>query len=317
MPESHTARLPNFILAGAPTSGTTSLHHYLGQHPQVYMSPIKEPTTFAAADMLAHPDFRRTIDRKKEALQAYLAGPRVESPRFWVTEWKDYVRLFDNVRDETAIGDGSVSYFWLPGAARAIHEKIPDVKLIFFLRDPVDRLFSWYLMTLQTEPQVKFRDRLQRELRETGGNSPSLLRQLDGGMYATHLQRFMDLFPCEQIRIYLYDDYRADARAVLRDIFGFLGVDPDQPIDMAFRHNETLAPRFLFLHGLRRLLLGNTPVIGWLPKGVQSMLHGIYRRPRGRQTMDPEDRQLAIGYFREEILRTQELIGRDLSAWLR
>ena len=316
MPESRPPRLPNFIIAGAPTSGTTSLHHYLGQHPQVYMSPIKEPTTFASADMLRHPDFRRVIDRKQEALRAYLAGPRVESPRFWVTDWNDYLRLFANVRDQTAIGEGSVSYFWLPSAARAIRQKIPDVKLIFILRDPADRLFSWYLMTLMTEPQVKFRDRLQRELRETDGNSPSLLRQLDGGRYATHLRRFMDLFPREQIRIYLYESFRADTRAVLRDIFGFLGVDSDQPIDLSYRHNETILPRFPVLHQLRRQMPGRASATRWLPDAVKRAIRQYYYRPRGRLEIDPEDRQLAIGYFREEILSTQDLIGRDLSAWL-
>ena len=317
MPETRVPKLPNFILAGAPTSGTTSLHHYMGQHPQVYMSPIKEPTTFAAADMLCHPDFRRAIERKKEALHAYLAGPRVESARFWVPEWNDYLRLFANVRDQTAIGEGSVSYFWLPGAARAIQEKIPDVKLIFILRDPTDRLFSWYLMTLQTEPQVKFRDRLQRELRETGGNSPSLLRQFDGGRYATQLQRFVDLFPREQIRIYLYESFRADAQAVMRDIFAFLGVDPHHPIDMSHRHNETLVPRFPAVARLRQRILGNVPLSTWLPGPAGNALRNFYYRRKGDFAIDPDDRRMVIDYYRDEILRAEDLIGRDLSAWLR
>jgi hypothetical protein len=136
-------------------------------------------------------------------------------------------------------------------------------------------------------------------------------------MYSMHLRRFLDLFQREQIRIHLYDSYRTDAQAVLKDIFEFLGVDPHQPINMAYRLNETVIPRFPFLHSLRRQLLGNTPVTGWLPTQVQRQLQGLYNRPRGRQTMDPEDRQLVIDYYRNEILRTQDLIGRDLSAWLR
>lgn len=76
MPETRKPRLPNFILAGAPTCGTTSLHHYLHQHPQVFMSPVKEPTFFAASDMLSRDDFLRVIKRDRGALQAYLNGPQ-------------------------------------------------------------------------------------------------------------------------------------------------------------------------------------------------------------------------------------------------
>jgi len=52
MPETHTPKLPNFTIAGAPKSGTTALYHYLRQHPEVYMCPIKEPSFFAADDIL-------------------------------------------------------------------------------------------------------------------------------------------------------------------------------------------------------------------------------------------------------------------------
>lgn len=316
MPETNAPNHPNFILAGAPTCGTTSLHHYLCQHPQIYMSPVKEPTYFAAADMLARDDFTRVIVRDQDALRSYLNGPMSEPARYWITEWNDYVRLFKNVRDQIAIGESSVSYLWLPGAAPAIRSALPEAKLIFMLRDPADRLFSWYLMTLEREPQVTLRDRLHRELR-AGAHGPSgLLRQLDGGRYATHLGRFLELFPREQVRIYLYDSYRTDAPAVLRDIFGFLGVNRDQPIDMSFRHNVTMMPRFPTLHGIRRKLLGKTPLVAWLPAPAGRTLYRLYNKPRGRQTMDPADRQLVVDYYRDEILRTQELIGKDLSSWL-
>jgi hypothetical protein len=317
MSDSHTAKLPNFILAGAPTCGTTSLHHYLCQHPQIYMSPVKEPTYFAAADMVKRDDFMRVITRDKTAFKQYVAGAMTESARYWVTEWADYQQLFKNVRQQIAIGESSVSYIWLPSAAHAIREKLPQARLIFMLRDPADRLFSWYLMKLKLEPRVTLRDRLRREICDGDRGPEGLLRQLDGGMYATHLRRFLEVFPREQIRIYLYDSYRTDAPAVLRDIFGFLGVSPAQPIDMTFRHNETLMPRFPVLHGWRQRFLGNTPLTRWLPVATQRTLHSLYNRPRGHQSMDPEDRQMVVAYYREEILRTQDLIERDLSAWLR
>lgn len=317
MAVTHTPMLPNFIIAGAPTSGTTSLYHYLRQHPQVYLSPVKEPTFFAAADMLARDDFLRVIKRDHAAMKAYLAGPMVQPARYWVTEWDDYLRLFRNARDQIAIGEASVSYIWLPSAAPAIRAKLPHARLIFMLRNPADRLLSWYLMRLKNDPPITLRDQLKMEMSEGDPRATGLLRQLDGGRYALHLQRFFDLFPRDQVRIYLYESYRADSCAVLRDMFAFLGVDPDHPIDVSRRHNETVMPRFPALHRFRRQVLGNAPLTEWLPAPVGQALRKIYNRRRDNFPMDPDDRRMVIDYYRDEILRTQDLIGRDLSAWLR
>ena len=126
-------KLPNFILAGAPKSGTTALYHYLRQHPQIYMSPIKEPCYFAAEirpDNLTatHLQHIRRMSRKLPAPFGWL-----------VSEWDDYVRLFQDVQHETAIGEASVAYLWSETAATNIASRLPDAKIIAVLRDPSER----------------------------------------------------------------------------------------------------------------------------------------------------------------------------------
>jgi hypothetical protein len=313
-------KLPNFILAGAPTSGTTSLFHYLKQHPQVFMCPIKEPTFFASEDILAREDLRAKLARQRTTLNAYLEDRQDRPKQAWVTKWDDYVRLFRGVRDEIAIGEASVSYLWLPSAAPAIQRTLPGVRLVFMLRDPVERLFSAYLISLSSGQTLSFRDWVLQAMqskpdRRQGMQSHNI--PLDGGLYAMHLSRYIERFPREQIRIYLYESYRADANAVLRDIFGFIGVNTAQPIDLSFRHNETMVPRSQRLHIWRRRLLGDRALTHWLPPAVQRTLRGLYNRTGRRLTLAPEDRQLVVDYYRDELLRTQDLIGRDLSAWLR
>jgi hypothetical protein len=310
---SQAPKLPNFIIAGIAKSGT-SLHHYLRAHPQVYMNPIKEPTFFGTADRRFRDDFLPTIEREREALRAYLDGPQLQPAQYWVTEWDDYVQLFRNVRHQTALGEASVRYFWMPSAARAIRSKLPEVRLIFVLRDPADRLFSWYLMTSKRHPGLTFRGWLLEEMNGGADHGPAV----DGGRFATHLQRFLDLFLRERVRVYLYESLLTDARGVLRDMVAFLGVDPDQWIDVSHRHNETtLVPRFPALDRLRRRIMGNASVTWWLPAPARGALRGLYHRRRGFFAMDPGDRRMVIEYYRGEILRTADLIGRDLSAWLR
>src|SRR6185503_6297315 len=90
-------KLPNFFVAGAPKAGTTSLYHYLRQHPQVFMSRIKEPTFFAAADLMSRDRYRRRQERDRVALQSYLAGPQPLHASLYVTEWDDYLQLFRDV----------------------------------------------------------------------------------------------------------------------------------------------------------------------------------------------------------------------------
>lgn len=293
-------RLPNFFIAGAAKAGTTSLYRYLAQHPQVYMSPVKEPTFFGAADILSSPQKSLMLERTA----------RDRAPL--VVEWDDYVALFRNVRQEIAIGEASVSYLWQPSAARAIQARIPGARLIFALRDPAERLFTHFLGSAWRDPRATFRTRFRAAL-EPGGIGRNLVNI---GRYATHLQRFFDVFPPEQICILLYEDYQADAPAVLRSVFGFLGVAPDHPIDVSRRHGETVVPRFRSLHALRLRVLGAAPVVPWLPDGARRALKRLYRRAP-QMTMDPADRRMVIDYYRDEILRTADLIGRDLSGWLR
>jgi hypothetical protein len=309
-------RLPNFFLAGVAKAGTTALHSYLNQHPQVFMSPNKEPWFFGIADLLAPPygaDVLNALKRDRLWLQAYLDGP--QEPGIWryVMEWDDYVRLFRDVRDEAVIGEASTGYLWLPSAAGAIRSKLPDARFAFVLRDPADRLFTLYLLNLEREPHVTFRAWFHATL-QARHLWPSIV---GAGRYATHLQRYFGIFPRHHIRIYLYEDFRADPRRLLRDLFGFLGVQPDYPIDLSRRHNETNVLRFPVLHMLRRRVLGEASLLRWLPEGARRTLRRVYRRRREEITMDPGDRRMVIDYYRDEILRTADLISRDLSAWLR
>ena len=320
MPKTHTPKLPNFILAGAGESGTTSLYYYLKQHPQVYMSPVKEPNFFAADDILSLPDFKPLREGQLSSLLAEMEGKERSQCPISITTREDYLRLFQNVRDQIAIGEASVMYLWFPSAAPAIHRTLPRAKLIFVLRDPTERLYTLYLRTLRAGQRVTFRDWLLQAMQTKPDRRQGMQRHpipLDCGLYATHLKPFFDMFPREQIRIYLYETYRADARAVLSDIFGFLGVNADHPVDLSRRHNETGVPRFATVDRLRQRVFGNASLTEWLPSPVIQALRSFYNRRKAGFPMEPDDRRMVTDYYRDELLRTQDLIGFDLSKWLR
>lgn len=309
-------RLPNFFLAGVSRAGTTSLHGYLHQHPQIFMSPVKEPHFFGAGDLLRDPhrdEVLSAVTRNRAALTAYLEGPQEPVNFRLIVQWEDYLRLFRDSRDELVVGESSTGYLWLPSAPSAISAKVPEARVAFMLRDPAERLFTLYLQHIWEGRSTTFPAWFEATL-DTPRHSASTI---GAGRYATHLQRFFDVFPREQLRVHLYEDYRTAPRDVLRDLFAFLEVAPEHPIDLSARQRQSLVPRYPRLHGLRRRLLGGASLPRWVPQRLRRTIWRMYHgRPTGH-VMEPADRRMAIDFYRDEIRRTGELIGRDLAAWLR
>jgi len=275
------ATLPNFFIAGAPKSGTTSLYHYLGQHPEIYMSPIKEPNYFASEVRLGQfsEHLRPRAERDLAPLRAYLNGPMREK-RFGslITEWPDYLRLFRKVQGQKAIGEASVCYLWSESAAANIHCRIPDAKIILVLRNPVEMVFSMYLHTLRSGAiQVSFREAIELGLQQRGGRLDVLHPFLDMGFYHQQLSRYLEAFPKKQLRIYWYEEYQAKPAPMLADMFRFLRVDPAFSPDMSKR----------YLEGMPDVAL------------------------------DPADKAFLIEFYRDDIGKLSDLLKRDLSGWCR
>src|SRR5258708_108403 len=165
--------LPNFFIVGAPKAGTTSLYYYLGQHPDVYMSPVKEPNYFAEEIRLCNigAQWQDWAQRENDSLQQYLLGPMQEK-RFGgiVSNWTDYLKLFQNVNGEKAIGEASVCYLWSRTAARNIASTTPNAKIIMVLRNPVDRAFSQYKQAVASGLIGKsFREQVRKSLNNKSG----------------------------------------------------------------------------------------------------------------------------------------------------
>ena len=126
--------LPNFLIIGAMKSGTTSLYHYLKQHPQIYMSSIKEPNFFALEG--SNLDFNGA--EGKEQIQRLIK-------RESIINIEEYRALFRRAAHETAIGEASPMYLYSPEAPYRIRYYVPEAKLITILRNPVERAYSAFL----------------------------------------------------------------------------------------------------------------------------------------------------------------------------
>lgn len=297
--------IPNFLIIGAAKSGTTSLYHYAKQHPQIYMSPVKEPKFFAleGKDL----DFRGPGDLE-----------RIEGGS-WITTFEAYSGLFRGITDETAVGEASTLYLYDPKAASRIRHYVPHVKLIVILRDPAERAFSnfLYMTRVGSEPLTDFAEALRDEETRIRNNWMPTWHYKQRGFYYGQLRRYFDEFPSRQIKVYLFEDFIADPGSVLQDLFEFLAVDGTFAPKVSERHNPSGVVRNELLH---RFLTNPGPIKSALKAVVPSALSKqIALRVKNhnlvKATVTPEKRVLNDTY-RDDILKLQVLIRRDLSQWL-
>lgn len=312
--------LPNFFLAGAPKAGTTSLYHYLEQHPQIYMCPIKEPFYFASEFRPENcaASLRPALERSQRALRKYLDGPMREH-RFggMVTEWDDYVRLFQHAHGETAIGEASPGYLWSETAARNIHARVPNAKILLMLRDPADRAFSQYLHQVAVGGlRLSFGQHIQACRQNRSRQFSLQYPMLEFGLYHAQVTRFLEFFPRQNIGIYLYEDFRANQAAMLANIFRFLSVDDTFIPDTSQRHLELSVPRLTTVsHALHKLGVWQA-IKRIMPVTLLPAARRLVFKPRGELVMDPEDRRNLIDFYAADIRKLELLLDRDLSAWL-
>ena len=309
--------LPNFFIAGAPKAGTDELYYHLDQHPQIYMSPLKEPCFFSHEVRIENFDERLQPGARAstESLRVYLDSG-APSKRFGgiVTSSQDYERLFCRAQKKRAIGEGSVCYLWSASAASAIASIVPQARIIIVLMDPAERAFRQYLKSLSDGNVThSFRTHLQTAFQDKRQKLTIYHPFLEFGCYAEQVRRYLAHFPREQLHISLYEDRATDPAGWFRSILRFLEVREDfvpSPVDIPstphFRRFD-----FVKLKRLHPALGGLMP--GAMKSAMKKVLYAGARQP----ALAREERAALVEFYRDDILDLQHILGRDLAAWLR
>jgi hypothetical protein len=288
---------------GAARSGTTALYEHLRQHPQIFLSSSKEANYFAFEG--------EPLDYR---------GPGADFVNNSVRTWDAYLRLFANAPDDAVIGDISPLYLYAPKAAERIRARLPDARLVAILRNPIEQAFSHYqyARARMIEPLDSFDAALDAEPTRLRDHWQPLFQYSDFPRYAEQIRRFQAHFPPEQLKIFLYEDYRSDPHGVLRQIFEFAGVDASFVPALHRDANAGGDPRSRLLQAIimRPNLLGSIAAL-FLPVPVRRRIRDrISRLNVARTEFSHTARQRLLVKLRPEILELQEIIGRDLSRWL-
>ncbi|MEM7590096.1 MAG: sulfotransferase [Cyanobacteria bacterium P01_A01_bin.83] len=300
-------KLPNFFLIGAQKAGTTSLCRYLQEHPQIYISPVAEPGFFAF-----------------EGEELKFSGPGADRLiKSIVTDLNSYCKLFEGAKDETALGEGTTLYLQNTKAPERIKHYVQDAKIIVILRNPVDRAFSAF-MHLKRDDLEKievenFSEALMQEDERIQKNWGYLWRYKNMGLYSAALKRYFEHFPAKQIRVYLYEEFNNHPRETLADIFKFLDVDDQFSPELLIRYNVSGIPKSRALYNLmkkenylRKFL--KTLIPSKTGKTIASYIRN--NNMQQKPSLNVKTRKKVLELFREDIIELQEIIQRDLSAWL-
>ncbi len=308
-------RVPDFFVVGHHKSGTTAMYQMLRGHPQIFMPDMKEPEFFRE-DRLR----RRDAPARSSGRPPTYAQTRPQT-------YAEYLALFEPAGPDQRVGEASPSYLYSPASARLIADVQPAARIIAILREPVSFLRSLHLQMV--------RDRVQREhdlaraiagegIARKGGRA---LQYTSRVCYVEQLRRYHDAFAPEQVLVLIYDDFRADNQAAVRTALGFLGVNPDTPIE-AVDANPTIAARSPALaEGFHALRAGRGPISrsakatlkALTPSPVRRDIVRVFRRNVVYGSAPPPDESLVIELrrrFKGEVVALSEYLGRDLvSLW--
>jgi hypothetical protein len=283
--------LPNFFIVGAAKAGTTSLHYYLDQHPQIGMSTDKEPNFFS--------------------------GPAngIPYPLGRVDSLPAYERLFDPAFPVR--GEASVGYTNHPrrqGVPERIKELVPEAKFVYVVRDPVARTVSHYQHRVAAEGE-------RRSLPEALGDlSDPYSVYLCPSFYARQLELYLDSFPPERILVLDQANLLADREATLREVFSFLSVDEAfssaQFDDELYRSGD----RRVYPAAYSRLIAPlEASAKRLLPRGLRrSLRRSVERvlwRPVPRPALPDELRARLEELFADEVERLRALTGKTFPGW--
>jgi hypothetical protein len=269
--------LPNFLVIGAPRSGTTWIDENLRAHPDVFVPAVKELHFFD-----------RDYDKGMDYYEEQFAG------------WSG----------EKAIGEATPDYLHgayckrdIPGLIR---QSMPDVRLIASLRNPVERAYSRYW-----NAKAKFDVNAGFSFEEKLKSKPEFIEE---GYYVDQLERYYALFPGDRILVLLYDDLVADPRQFIRRVYEFLGVDPGFTTGFEGARINTAAGKKRLARS-KALWYASRALSRLNMHGLServSRANSVAMPP-----MSPQTRSLLVNVYREKNIRLQALIDRDLEQWNR
>lgn len=301
-------RLPDFLIIGAGKSGTTAMLNFLGQHPEVFLPHRKEPNFFAIEGI-------QPEEFESEPAQVY--------HRRSINNYQDYRDLFENAGKNQVVGENSNLYLYSKKAIENINNYVPQAKMIALLRNPTERLLSRYnhLVREGSEPQGDIEEIFDQN--SIWWKQPDLIIE---GFYGKYLEEYYRVFNNGQLKVVLYDDFRSNTLAVMKDIYRFIGVSPDfvPETDLVLNKSGKMKQ-----NAFNKFLGQNGIAVNILKRSMPSIHEGLKKnisiqkvltkwRNKNLETIKftPEiEARITEEIFLEDIHKLERILNKSLKSW--
>jgi len=279
---------PNFFIVGASKAGTTSLYAYLYNIPGIFMSAIKEPKYFIAGDS-----------------HKYAQPP--------ILDKKKYLKLFEKAREEKIIGEATSRYLHDLQTPYLIHQIVPQAKILISLRDPVERLFSSYLMQLNLG---RIKTSFSQEIDFVFNNKIDVKSDYikrDFGLYFEDVKRYMKIFGKKQVKIIIFEEFIKNTKETINDILKFLDIKCElQNFKPEVYNKDGIIRGFI-----PKTILNSTKIKGLARKFLSPSTRRILRdtlfvKSQIIPKMGQKEREFLIKYHYNDVKNLETLLGRKL-----
>ena len=297
---------PNFFIVGAAKSGTTSMHYYLKQHPEIFMTEQKETNYFVFKG--------QRVEFKGPGDDEYIN-------KFSITDEKEYFNLFKSVKNEKIIGESSPAYlYYHKTAALNIKHFNPNSKIMIILRNPIERAYSQYSYFKKLGREKKqFKEAIFDEENRIKNGWEWAWFYLKTGLYYEQVRTFLEIFN-DNVLILILKEFQKKPLKHFKKIFDFLEVD-NKFIPFFSRLQNVSSERENFINGV--IDSGNDSILkkfgrALFPRKYRLLIkYKINLKNKSKLKMDKEMKEYLKDYYKKDIEQLSHLLNKDLRFWLK
>ena len=285
----------DFFIVGAPKPGTTSLYHYLNEHPDIDMSSQKEPDFFS--------------DRSLQKQNLYYGKKRIDT-------LDKYHSLFKR-HNITLRGEASVSYLFYEDVPQRIIKYNPNAKIIIMLRNPIERAFSHYLMDYRLGLVSESFETIIKSKLKSSDNNLFYQQYILVSEYALQVKRYLSAFPKKNIHFIYHEDFKENTTIIVSKVFLFLGIDDSFTPSLQKKYNIYSQPkiriiRYLYSSAYLRRVLS---II--FPKILINRIRKVFFRSDIKPELSESTRKILKRHFEHDVKELSKILNKDLVKWVR
>lgn len=314
---------PSFFIIGVPKAGTTSLHDYLNRHPEIFMSPIKEPHYYDTDIRLEYYDMQEQDFFKRQYEMYKLHGKAHLS---FIRNDKEYFSLFNPSTNEKIAGESTPYYFISKVAVDNILADNHNAKIIIMLRNPMERAYSHYKMDLQiSKVKETFIEKVRSDYeiyknfnqQNPYGKKSEIENYIALGMYSDKLKELYTRVKKDNIKVIIFEEFIEDISINLKEIYSFLNVNEYDNLKLessvsnqSLKHKNYIIK--LLMHYYKNTKFNQ--LSSFIPKNIKSLLQKLLFKKSDLKLSNNEIQYL-YEIYHNDIQETETLLGRDLSSW--